>query len=348
MRNNTQLILGLVVFGGVALYFFLLEPLLKRLRARAGGAAGPVPSSSQGRAGKRPYPVARLVELPGLRLIDLRGLPEEDLRLARVEVVLAQLRLERPLGNQVWVIDPATAEGWLSLTEVALGVVAGRLQRASREGAAGALLHVHGRTLSEDEGQRLQVAGFSVVVELANVSSPPRSLESLLGPAPARFLPSDDDCPVPASTAAGDPLLGLDLVTLVTPFAFVDLRRAHPRRLAELTFVEPLRAILGALPERPENVIWVVAPWVLEALPAGTDNALLPLLDVCRPSNGHRLAVVTAEGERFAGSPIADALARRGLTPVAEALSLRTALGTFQVPALTLLEDAYLYAAWRS
>src|SRR5881628_3327045 len=66
----------------------------------------PSPSPSAGaRNGKAPHPHAAIIDLPGgaMRIIDIRGLPAEDLRLARLGVVQEQLLLERPITVQVWV-----------------------------------------------------------------------------------------------------------------------------------------------------------------------------------------------------------------------------------------------------
>jgi hypothetical protein len=81
------------------------------IKARANKGSGGTGPESKGVAGERPgaapHPHAKIIDLPGgaMRIIDLRSLPLEDLRAARLGVVQEQLLLERPVPVQIWVGD---------------------------------------------------------------------------------------------------------------------------------------------------------------------------------------------------------------------------------------------------
>src|SRR5882757_7291950 len=83
---------------------FGLWEVIKSRRARADEPA-PQQGFPDARKGKPPHPHAAIVDMPGgaMRLVDLRGLPVEDLRVARLGLVQEQLLLERPIPVQIWI-----------------------------------------------------------------------------------------------------------------------------------------------------------------------------------------------------------------------------------------------------
>src|SRR5882672_8879485 len=93
--------------------------VIKSRKARAGQP------ESQGfpgaRKGKAPHPHAVIIDMPGgaMRIIDVRGLPLDDLRVVKLGLVQEQLLLERPVTVQIWVAPVEIVREWAAMSETA-------------------------------------------------------------------------------------------------------------------------------------------------------------------------------------------------------------------------------------
>jgi hypothetical protein len=335
-------LLGLSVVGAGVLAKHIYD---RRRREEVGAPSEAAPAQVIGRNGAPPHPAAFIVELPGLRLIDLRALPVEDLAAARLGVVQAQLALERPVPLQVWVVEVAIARGWAALSEVARVIAKSRLCD-TRDPSARNLVYPIGGQLTDDEVARLRDAGIDVVLELTNLSDPPRRIEDLLA-APPPWTASRDVRPVPPHDVIGDHADG-EVIHIIEHMAFVDLRRVPASTWSTGVAQQRLSAGLRELAATDvTHVVWVVAPWVLEIVDDLTAARLEALADAIPRYVAQRLAVVAASGEPVGPAPLLRRLNRR-LPPLHEVMAWETAdRGTFAVRPLDALHDAYFTKAWR-
>jgi hypothetical protein len=359
--------LGICVLAGL-IWEFLLKPWLEANRAKAPpsdleinkarrdaerreehrseqGASGD--RFANARAGKPPHPHARFVDFPGggMRIIDLRSIPMDELRIARLGLVQEQLLLERPVPVPIWVAPIEAVREWAAMSETALIVLQDRF-RDPRQATAKNYLYPYGGKLTVDESKRLLIANLEVVEEFTNLSDPPRSLEDFLDP-PEPWTASVDDRPVPpCDVFSADPSDGKP-IWLIEGVAFIDLRRQHPDTWQNGTAIARLQKVWLAF-ARDASVkyaVWVVAPWVLERL---DDTALADLEKLIRmiPSRiSQRLAVLVTAGERISNEATMDRLGAK-LSPLTERLLMRTPdRGVFDVAPIDALHDAYFVEA---
>jgi hypothetical protein len=301
------------------------------------------------RKGKPPHPHAAIIDMPGgaMRIIDLRRLPGDDLRVAKLGLVQEQLLLERPIAVQIWVAPVDAMREWAAMSETALIILQGRF-RDSRSSAGKNYLYPFGGTLTEVEEQRLSIAGVEIVRSFANLSDPPKSIEDFLDPAEP-WTASPDDRPVPPhDVLSTDPFDGRP-IRVIEGFAFVDLRRLNPNAWQNGVALERLEKLFPTLAHLPNvtHVVWVVAPWVLERIDAAAAGRIEKLVDTLPSRAQQRLAVMTAAGETFGDYPLTTRL-RGKVTPLAERLSWRTEdPGAFDVHPIEALHDAYFVEAWK-
>jgi hypothetical protein len=328
----------LVILGGAAAWVLVASLIDKDKEA--------ADAPSDARTGRPPTPAARIVVLPGMRLIDLRSFPRDDLRLGKFDVAREQILLEAPLPVQIWVIDAETAAGWLEL-DTMLFLITTRL--GDRRNPTGKnFLYVVGARLDAAACAKFEAAGIEVALSMTNLGDPPRELEEFLDP-PAPWTASPDDRPIsPSKVITTTPLD--DYIHVVGDFTFVDLRRAPPEALRNgvaLGRIEEAFAVLATMPP-PQLMVWVLAPWVLAELPADAAPRLRALVPRIRPVLGHRQCLVTAAGEPVSPHPAIHALAEAGASPLREAYYLKTERrGAFQVPPITALHDTYFHHAWK-
>jgi hypothetical protein len=300
------------------------------------------PPSSH-RSGRAPHPAARLVELPsGIRIVDLRWLPRRDLAVANVSVALEQVRLERPVAVQIWVIDAETATVWDGLSETAVVVVAGHLR--DPRVACKNVLYVHGATLSREAQDRFARAGVETVIALTNLSGTPTSLDEHLETAQP-WTESSEDRPV----FDQDTFRAFDGLRLISGVAFVDVRRAHPESLASGEAVDRIAEAVATVPTLAgiSHVVWVFAPWTLERLGASGIDRIAACATSLPASLPQRLAIAAAPGEPVAADALVKSLGGRA-SPLREQIMARTAhRGVFDVAMLDALHDAYFWNAWK-
>jgi hypothetical protein len=301
------------------------------------------------RTGRVPHPAATIIDLPGgaLRLVDVRALPRDDLRAARLGVVQQQLALERPVRIQIWVVDLATARDWAAMGETSRSILPGRLRDPRGDGGSNYLYAVGG-VLSEAEGAALAAGGVQIITSMTNLADPPRALEDFLSPC-VPWQPSTDDRPaLQLEIVSGDPL-DSGLIYVVREFAFVDLRRASPDAIRNGVALERIEKALAALRREPlpAYVIWVAAPWALELLSDADVGRVESMVASLGAGVQQRLAIVHAEGEPV---PAHGAAVRLGgkLPPIAEWVEMGTETrGSFLVSPLDMLHDAYFTRAWK-
>jgi hypothetical protein len=331
----------LVIIGG-AFAWVLVESLINKDKDDETAPAAP----GGARAGRPPTPTARIVIVPGVRLIDLRSFPRDDLRVGNIDVAREQIGLEAVMPVQIWVIDAETFAAWLELDSM-LFLVAGRL-KDRRAPTAKNFLHVVGAQPDAAACAKFESAGIEVALSMTNLGDPPRELEAFLDP-PEPWVASPEDRPInPSKVITTTPFD--DYIHVVGDFTFVDLRRAPPEALRNgvaLGRIEEAFAVLATMPP-PRLLVWVLAPWVLAELPADTAPRVRALLPKVRPTLGHRLAVVTGAGETASGHPVTTALLEGGASGLQEAYYLKTdKRGAFQVPPITALHDTYFHHAWK-
>src|SRR5690349_17748310 len=115
----------------VACAGFGIYEVIKAKRAQADGKPSRAEGAWEGaRKGKPPHPHAKIIDLPGgaMRIIDLRGIPADDLRVAKLGLVQEQLLLERPVTTQIWVAPIDIVREWCKLEDVALIILNGRFR----------------------------------------------------------------------------------------------------------------------------------------------------------------------------------------------------------------------------
>ena len=330
----------LVILGGAAAWV-MIESLINKDKDEA--APGFPPDA---RSGRPPTPMARIVILPNMRLVDLRSFPRDDLRVGNIDVAREQIALQPVMPVQIWVIDAETFTGWLELDSM-LFLVAGRL-KDRRAPDARNFLHVVGARPDAAACAKFESAGIEVALSMTDLGDPPRELEELLDP-PEPWVASPEDRPInPSKVITTTPFD--DYIHVVGDFTFVDLRRAPPEALRNgvaLGRIEEAFAVVATMPP-PQLMAWVLAPWVLAELPADAAPRVRALVAKIRPVLGHRLAVVTAAGEATTGHPVTTALLESGATSLQEAYYLKTETrGAFQVPPITALHDTYFHHAWK-
>jgi hypothetical protein len=309
------------------------------------------PSSgfANARKGKPPHPHANIIEMPGgaMRIIDLRGMPVEDLRVARLGLVQEQLLLERPVIAQIWVAPIDIVRAWTQLSDVALVILNGRFCD-SRLIDGRNYIYPFGGTLTEAEGQRLQLAGVDVVLDFANLSDPPKRIEDFLDPVEV-WTASPDDRPVPPhDVLSADPFDGKP-IRIIEGFAFVDLRRLYPDGWKTGVALERVEKVFPTLvaDKGVTYVVWVVAPWVLERIDDAAVARIDRLVDALPAHVHQRLAILTAAGEPIGAYTFTKRLGPK-LKPLAERLSWRTEdRGAFDVHPIEALHDAYFSLAWK-
>jgi hypothetical protein len=301
------------------------------------------------RQGKSPHPYARIIDLPGgqMRLIDLRSLPPDDLRVAKFGLVQEQLLLERPMMVQVWIAPVDVVRAWSQLADVALIIMNGRF-RDSRVIRGKNLIYPYGGTVPQEEAARFELAGVDIVLSFKNLSDPPKDLEDFLD-APSVWQSSPDDRPVPDNqTISIDPYDG-KLIRIINGFAYVDLRRGNPggwKNGGALERLEKAFRILTAV-NTITHVVWVGAPWVFELLDLASVSRIGKLVDALPPKIEQRLAIVSPHGEPIGEYTFTSMLGQR-LRPLSERLSWRTKdRGAFDVHPIDALHDAYFVDAWK-
>lgn len=331
--------------------FGLWETIKKRSSADTPKANAPRPDEgfAGARRGTSPHPHARIVDMPGgqMRLIDLRSLPPEDLRVAKLGLVQEQLLLERPMMVQVWIAPVEVVRAWSQLTDVAMIIMNGRF-RDSRVLHGKNFIYPHGGTLTKEEAARFELAGVEIVLSFTNLGDPPRDIEDFLAP-PQAWHSSPDDRPVPDhQVISTDPYDG-KLIRIINGFAYVDLRRGNPegwKNGGTLERLEKAFRILAAV-TTVTHVVWVGAPWVFEIIDFGAVRRIEKLVDSLSPRVEQRLAVVTPDGEPIGDYTFTRMLGHR-LRPLSERLSWRTKdRGAFDVHPIEALHDAYFVGAWK-
>jgi hypothetical protein len=277
------------------------------------------------RKGKPPHPHARLIDMPGgqMRLIDLRSLPPEDLRVAKFGLVQEQLLLERPMTVQVWIAPVDVVREWSQLADVALIIMNGRF-RDSRVLHGKNFIYPYGGTLTEEEAARFALADVEIVLSFKNLSDPPKDIEDFLDP-PEVWRSSPDDRPVPDhEVISTDPYDG-KLIRIINGFAYVDLRRGNPTgwtnggALERLEKAFPILVAVNTI----THVVWVGAPWVFEILDLAAVRRIEKLVDSLSPKIEQRLAVVAPQDEPIGSYTFTRLLGHR-LPAISERLSWRT------------------------
>lgn len=334
----------------VACAGFGIYEVIKAKREKADGKPAPRTGAWEGaRKGKPPHPHAKIVDMPGgaMRIIDLRGIPTDDLRVARLGLVQEQLLLERPVIAQIWVAPIDIVRGWTKLEDVALIIMNGRF-RDSRVQNGKNFIYAYGGSLTEEEGHRLQLAGVEVLLDFTNLSDPPKKLEDFLDPNPV-WTASSDDRPVPPhDVLSADPFDGKP-IRIIEGFAFVDLRRLHPEGWETGVSLDRLEKVFPTLVKDASvtHAVWVVAPWVLERIDDKATTRIDRLVDELPARVEQRLAVMTAQNEPIGNYPLTKRLGSK-LRPLAERLSWRTQdNGAFDVHPMEALHDAYFFHAWK-
>jgi hypothetical protein len=340
----------------VACAGFGVWEVIKARRAKPttpGAPADPTPADQEGFAGARkgrpPHPHANIIEMPGgaMRIIDLRGMPVEDLRIARLGLVHEQLLLERPVPVQIWVAPVEIVRGWTQLSEVALAVMNGRFSDARLTDGQN-YIYPFGGTLTEAEGRRLQIAGVDVVLDFTNLSDPPRRIEDFLDPVEV-WTESPDDRPIPPHDVLSvDPFDGKP-IRIIEGFAFIDLRRLYPDGWTSGVALDRVEKLFRTLvsDKTVTHVVWVVAPWVLERIEERAVTRIERLVDVLPVRMQQRLAVLAAAGEPVGAYTFTERLGRK-LRPLEERFAWRTVdRGAFEVHPIEALHDAYFFHAWK-
>jgi hypothetical protein len=317
-----------------------------KARAKKQPEAGHFPGA---RKGKPPHPHARIIEMPGgaMRIIDLRSLPIEDLRVAKLGLVQEQLLLERPVPVQVWVAPVDIVREWTQMSETALILLNGRF-RDSRDPNGKNYIYPFGGKLAAEEASRLELARVEVVLSFTNLGDPPKDLEAFLD-APAPWSASPDDRPVPPhSVLSADPFDGRP-IRIIEGFAFVDLRRLYPAGWESGVSLARLEKLFPSLVADTSvtHVVWVAAPWVLERIDDAATTRIEKLVDEVPQTVEQRLAILSAAGEPVGNYALTKRLGSK-LTPLAERLSWRTKeRGAFDVHPIDALHDAYFSQAWK-
>jgi hypothetical protein len=351
--------LGLIMAGLFALAFFLKQSAAKGAAAapRAPAPApGPAPAPAAGAKvsglvgeGRAPYPAARLIDFPGgaMRVVDLRSLPREDLVVGKLGVAQQQIAIERPIGLQIWVVDIEIARGWAALTETARFLVAQRL-RDPRSTTTQNFLYPHGGKLEKAESDALAAVGLEVILELTNFGpgAPTRDLNAFLDP-PEPWAEAPDRRPVPPFKVISTGPFDGDLVHVLAPFAYVDLRRIVPGALANGVGLGRIETALDSeTMALATHVIWCASPWVLEQFPEKDLPRLLALVDTQRDKQ-QRLALIAPADEPLPDNAVARALKAK-LSPIAERFQWKTQDGrVFHVRPTDALHDAYFTHAWK-
>ncbi len=323
--------------------------LIKAGRGKPAQTAKAAPGFAGERKGKPPHPHAGIVDMPGgaMRLIDIRGLPVEDLRVARLGLVQEQLLLERPVAVQIWVAPVAVVREWAAMSETALVILNGRF-RDSRDSQGRNFIYPFGGSLTQEEASRLEIAGVEVVVSFENLGNPPKRLEDFLD-APAVWTASPDDRPVPRhDVLSADPFDGKP-IRIIEGFAFIDLRRLHPETWRNGVALERLEKLFPTLVKDAAvtHAVWVAAPWVLERIDDAVAGRIEKLVDSLPSRVEQRLAILAPAGEPIGNYPLTKRVGGK-LRPLAERLSWRTQdRGAFEVHPIDALHDAYFVPAWK-
>lgn len=299
------------------------------------------------RPGKPPHPHATLIDLPGMRLIDLRSLPVEDLRLAKFGVVQEQLLLERPMTAQIWIAPVDIVRGWSQMGETAMVIMNGRF-RDSRCLHAKNFIYPYGGKLTKEETAKFELSGLEIVESFTNLSNPPKNIEDFLEPS-TEWKSSPDDRPLPGhEIISTDPYDGR-LIHIIETFAFIDLRRIHPpswENGAGLDRLEKAFRILTAV-NTLTHVVWIGAPWVCERIDVAAVYRIEKLVGNLSPKIEQRLAIVSPTNEPVGSYELTRRLGHR-LRPLAERLAWRTKdRGAFDVHPIDALHDAYFASAWK-
>jgi hypothetical protein len=262
--------------------------------------------SSRGHGSRAPHPAARIVEMPGghVRLIDLRSLPNEDLRLLQLGLVQQQLSLERTVPVQIWVVDSTTARGWSQLDPIGRLIGLQRL-RDPRNARGQNFLYIAGGKLREHELAALMEANIDIVESTHEIGEgSARSIDEFLEPV-TPWHPSDDDRPIADSTVIKTGPFEGELVHVIDRHAFIDLRRAAPGAISTGVAFDRIEKALAALRTMPiKRVTWIAAPWVLELLDAKKTALIERLASGMFASIDQGLAVYSAHGEPVPRHPL--------------------------------------------
>lgn len=324
--------------------------------AEASDAGGASSASANANAGSYPYPRVPRLLAGGIEIVDLRVLPRRQ-RQAGFQCVAEQLRATSPYVARCFVIDAETLEEWLKLDGFVAQLLGDQLKRAAH--AMKIFLHAPGfRALTDTENELLASIGVGYATELKHVEAT-RTIDLLPAadaPPPPEWQEPADKRPNPGSHCWGVSIDSTDLVTLIAPFAFVDLRRASAALRTHPLFVPKLATVIEnaiASPSfRPTEVIWILGPWILDEWrdPSDAGRQLADLAAPLRRFGPQRLALTDVSPEEKAAlrqHPIIKQLDQNGFRPVDSRFQWKTTSGQqFVVDPVTALEDAYCVAAW--
>jgi hypothetical protein len=334
----------ILIVGGLAALAWGLKAQAAREKTAAAPGAGttakattsPGPAVRDHGAGADPLPRPAVIEGPNVRIIDLRRLPDDEVRIGRFGATAAIIRAHGPISTQVFVVSLATAQAWVALTDVALMLVLARL-KDMRKGPGTDFLYLTDGSLDAAGAARCAAAGIEIAVDLTVVGSE-RSVnivEALaMAPPPAAGVPR----PVLPYTSHGVELLGTDLVFEIDRAVFIDLRRAHPAALANLVAFDWVDKYLAQVADDGAKLwIWVVAPWVLDSWAGCADDAVRRIASWVKPSSRgrHRLALYDGTG----AEPLLPRLKALGMSPLSEKLAMKSEGESWQVPFIKILDD---------